>query len=79
MAPNSALELHVFNSSTSSNYGSDSSSGSGLMTSALNDLSIVVVCCIFILLSRESDDGDIFWTNLHSLKRRPFLSSPVVS
>jgi len=37
------------------------------------------VCSIFILLSRESDGGTIFWTNLHPLKSCPFPSLPVVS
>jgi len=37
------------------------------------------VCSIFIFLSRESNDGTIFWTNLHPLRSCPFPSFPVVS
>jgi len=36
-------------------------------------------CSIFILLSRESDGGAIFWTNPHLLRSCPFPSFPVVS
>jgi len=34
---------------------------------------------IFVLLSRESDGGAIFWTSPHPLRSRPFPSFPVVS
>jgi len=34
---------------------------------------------IFILLSRESDGGAIFWTNPHPLRSCPYPSFPVVS
>jgi len=37
------------------------------------------VCSIFILLSRESDGGAIFWTNPHPLTSCPFPRFPVVS
>jgi len=39
----------------------------------------VLVCSIFIFLSRESDVGAIFWTNSHSLKKFQFPSFPVGS
>jgi len=34
----------------------------------------VLLFCIFILLSRESDSGAMFWTNPHSLRRCQFPS-----
>jgi len=40
---------------------------------------IMIVCCIFILLSYESDGGAIFWTNPHSLRSCPFSEFAVVS
>jgi len=39
----------------------------------------VFVCSIFILLSRESDGGAIYWTNPHPLRSCPFPNFPVVS
>jgi len=37
------------------------------------------ICSIFILLSRESDGGAIFWMNSHPLRSCQFPSFPVVS
>jgi len=37
-------------------------------------IQIRFVCSIFILLSRESDGGAIFWTNPHPLGSCPFSS-----
>jgi len=39
---------------------------------------LLFVFSIFILLSRESDGGAIFWTNPNPLMSCPFLSFPVV-
>jgi len=36
--------------------------------------SFLIVCSIFILLSRESDGDAIFWTNPHLLRSCPFPS-----
>jgi len=35
---------------------------------ALNVNVSFFVCCIFILLTRESDGGAVFWTNAHPLR-----------
>jgi len=35
----------------------------------------IEVCSIFILLSRESDGGAIFWTNPHPLRSCPYQIS----
>jgi len=41
---------------------------------------VLFVCCIFILLPRESNGGAVFWTNPHPLRSNcPFPSFPVVS
>jgi len=39
----------------------------------------VLFCSIFILLSRKSDGGAIFWTNPHPLRSCPFPSIQVFS
>jgi len=41
-------------------------------------LFICLFCSIFILLSQESDDAAIFWTNPHPLRSCPFPSFPVI-
>jgi len=41
-----------------------------------NGRCLLFVCSIFILLSRESGGGAIFWTNPHSLRSCPFPSFP---
>jgi len=40
---------------------------------------IDLICSIFILLSRETDGGAIFWTNPHLLRSYPFPNFPIVS
>jgi len=37
------------------------------------------MCSIFVLLSRESDGGAVFWTNPYPLRSYLFSSFPVVS
>jgi len=45
----------------------------------LGECLFVYLGSIFILLSRESDGGALFWTNPHPLRSCPFSSFPVIS